>query len=29
MHGKAPNTTCQDNIKWLGIVFDLVKSFNM
>jgi predicted dehydrogenase len=25
--GKAPATTCQDNIKSLGIVFDVVKSF--
>ncbi|MBX3014355.1 MAG: Gfo/Idh/MocA family oxidoreductase [Caldilineaceae bacterium] len=26
-HGKAPVTTCQDNIKSLGIVFDVVRSF--
>ena len=25
--GKAPATTCQDNIKSLGIVFDVVQSF--
>lgn len=25
--GKPPTTTCQDNIKSLGIVFDVVKSF--
>ena len=25
--GKAPVTTCQDNIKSLGIVFDVVQSF--
>ena len=27
MHGKPPVTTCQDNIKSLGIVFDTVQSF--
>ena len=27
MHGKPPVTTCQDNIKSLGIVFDIVRSF--
>lgn len=27
MHGKPPVTTCQDNIKSLGIVFDVVESF--
>lgn len=27
MHGVAPATTCQDNIKSLGIVFDVVQSF--
>jgi hypothetical protein len=25
--GKAAATTCQDNIKSLGIVFDVIKSF--
>ena len=25
--GKPPATTCQDNIKSLGIVFNVVKSF--
>jgi predicted dehydrogenase len=27
MHGQPPVTTCQDNIKSLGIVFDVVQSF--
>jgi len=27
MQGKPPVTTCQDNIKSLGIVFDVVESF--